>query len=642
MIQRRITMSERKTLFQQKIKYIFETLVNGNKRELVFLFSTYKDKYNIRKKTVIDKWLKGEMKKLPKWKYNKYHISIKEINGIVVFPENCFLDEESLEFFKNRVNQYIDNQLYIKKKSSSFEYKYIYYFNIEKKEIFQLELTVINQISNNQYSVSLKPSSFYQKKGIDNYIGTLIEEENYYHISVKNSFERVTFYFAVNNEFINNQVYGLSLELSSINGLPIAKTRVLCKAMLTEDEKKELYLFLNETEYLVYNKKFNKYQNKNIRYFHKFYEKINNLKSFVEHSENLLKDELKNNAYYNIFYDIFDSFYEMSANIKLDKRYWTSNKRRVYKKFLESMANEKDTTCYIVTPLYDSYIYLFDEYSRDLVEYNIQLSKQGLKIEQIFVVSKEYQLNNFIQKMVKELISNGIIIRFVLLDDIKKLTSLYSYDFLCSNKDDNIALYRNSFAYLYFISRSKNKNLKLKLDYKKIKKFSYSLDDFLLYKKKKDDNTLKELVGIWYHYSYGSYKNDSELLMVWNSTLEIFENGEVEYRDKSEKVTLKGELNCEFNKEHPFIYLTAIESKSLALIQLDKQDIYRKIFKAPILDKQLSSTLNMASVGLFSKEKMEESTIRDILGGQDNSILREDTLMQDRINTYYNEKIFGI
>jgi len=625
------------TLFQKKLNYLFKTL-NIEERKFIEYFSEKEHNYSARKKVVINKWLYGEMKKLPKWKYNKYPISREKIDKTLVFPESCFLNEESVEDFENRVDMYLMNKLHSNIKKSSFEYKYIYYFNSKIKEILQLELTITNQISEHLYSVRLEPSSLYKKEGIDTYTGKLIEENNYYYIAVKNSHERVTFYFEIDSAFLHTQIYGLSLELSAVNGLPIARTRVLSTKELNEKEKKELYLFLNENETLMYNKNFNRYKNKNERYFYKFYEKIDNLKSFIEHSENLFKEELKDNAYYNIFYSIFDSFYEMSTNVKQNKRYWTSNKRQVYKKFLESMTREKDNTCYIVTPLYDSYIYLFDEYSSNLVEYNIQLSKQGLKIEQIFVLSKEYQLNKFIQKMVKKLISNNIIVRFVLLDDITKLSSLYSYDFLCSSKDDNTAIYRKNFGYIYYISRSKNKILKLKFDYTKIKNLSHPLDEFLIYQKK-EKTILKELVGIWYHYYYGSYKNSNGLLRVWSSTLEIFENGVVEYRDE-DKVTLKGELNCEFNKEHPFIYLTALESKSLALLQLDRQDIYRQIFKVPVLDKQLSSTLNMASVGFFSKEKMEESTIRDILG-KDTGVLIEDSQMQERINNYYNQKKFG-
>jgi len=71
---------------------------------------------------------------------------------------------------------------------------------------------------------------------------------------------------------------------------------------------------------------------------------------------------------------------------------------------------------------------------------------------------------------------------------------------------------------------------------------------------------------------------------------------------------------------------------SLALITFDERDIYRGIFKAPILDKQISSSLNMASFGFFSKEKLDDLLIKKILGEEDN--------IQSRINDYFNNKNF--
>ena len=630
------------TLFQKKINYLFEELkMKGKEKEFVSWFSKKGHNYGDRKKVVIDKWLYGEMKKNPYWKFKEYPISEEKINGSLVFEEGCFKDEESLELFKERVDSYVLNVVYLSSPKEDFEYKYIYYFNLKEKEIFFLELNIIGKKSNGHYDVELIPSSFYKNRGMDKYIGTLIQKGNHCHISIKNRFEIVTFYFLTNRGFESNDiVYGLSLELSYANLLPTAKKRVMTKQELTTKEKEKLYLSLNETEYLVSNEIFDDNKIEKKRCFDKFYEKIENLNSFVKKSQEILREEIKDDAYLNIFYDTFDSFHNSSRRIKLNKRYGVSNKRRAYMKFLESVEQREDATCYVVNPIYDSYIYLFDENSQDLVQHNIDLAKQGLKMELIFVVSKEYQLNDFIQKMVHRLISHNIIVRFTLLDDIKKLSSLDSYDFLCSNRDD-IALYRATFAhkYLYNITLSKDKIGKLQSDYKKIKKLSHSLDNFLIYQKKQDNDILERLVGTWYHYYYSSLKNSENSLMIWKSKLNIERDGEVKYIDNDGRVVLKGVINTTFNKKHPFIYLTAINSESLALITFNENDVYLGIFKAPMLDKQLSYSLNMASFGFFSREKLEDSLIKKILG-EENKILLEEDDIQSRINDYFNDKNF--
>jgi len=81
------------TLFQQKIELIYKA-IDEDKRELVRLFSPPKYKYSVRKKSIIDKWLNGKMKSYPKWKYREYTISKIEVNGVKIFPEKCFMDEE--------------------------------------------------------------------------------------------------------------------------------------------------------------------------------------------------------------------------------------------------------------------------------------------------------------------------------------------------------------------------------------------------------------------------------------------------------------------------------------------------------------------------------------------------------------------
>jgi len=77
----------------------------------------------------------------------------------------------------------------------------------------------------------------------------------------------------------------------------------------------------------------------------------------------------------------------------------------------------------------------------------------------------------------------------------------------------------------------------------------------------------------------------------------------------------------------------------LALITFDERDIYRGIFKAPMLDKQISSSLNMASFGFFSKEKLDDLLIKKILGEED-KILLEKYNIQSKINDYFNHKNF--
>ena len=174
-----------RTLFQEKINYLFEQLnMQGKEKEFVSLFSPTQHIYSDRKKVVIGKWLYGKMKKNPYWKFEEYPISKEKINGILAFDEYCFGDEESFELFKERVDSYIVDKIYFASKKDDFEYKYIYYFNFFIKKITFLKLDIIKEHSDNNYTIKLTPSSFY-KKSIDSYIGTLIKKGNHYQTCCK-------------------------------------------------------------------------------------------------------------------------------------------------------------------------------------------------------------------------------------------------------------------------------------------------------------------------------------------------------------------------------------------------------------------------------------------------------------------------
>ena len=163
------------------------------------------------------------------------------------------------------------------------------------------------------------------------------------------------------------------------------------------------------------------------------------------------------------------------------------------------------------------------------------------------------------------------------------------------------------------------------------------INQFILSQNK--DKLLQELRGKWYHYTYGSQIDNSGSIKLWKDELIIDSDGKVEsiFLDKT---ILSGVINTTFNPNQVFIYLTALDSKNLSLISFDKQDIYKKIFKVSLLDKQISTFYNMASFGFFSKDKLKESVVLKILGAERNKVLLEEN-MDSRINHYYNQKSFS-
>lgn len=137
----------KKTLFQEKINYLFEQLkFEGREKEFVAWFSKKGHNYSARKKVVINKWLLGEMTQNSYSNFNNFPICQEKTDGVLHFPQECFSDTESLEAFKSRVDSYGSNQIYRTPQKFDFAYKYIYYFNYHKRKILDAELNIKEEI----------------------------------------------------------------------------------------------------------------------------------------------------------------------------------------------------------------------------------------------------------------------------------------------------------------------------------------------------------------------------------------------------------------------------------------------------------------------------------------------------------------
>ena len=381
----------KKNLFQEKIAYLFDELkFEGREKEFVAWFSKKGHNYSARKKVVINKWLLGEMTQNSYSNFNDFPICQEKIDGVLAFPKNCFSDTESLEAFKIRVDSYGSDQIYRTPQKFEFTYKYIYYYETQLKEIIYANIEIIEEVSpKKKYKIKIIPPKMYKDR-VNNYEGYLkIDEHGSYQLSTRNDVETINSYF-VENRTLNsthNHLYGLTLRRSYDKKLPIAHKNMMTKKIVNTQEQTGFNLLLNELNLVsLEDEIFNVDTDMEQTVLRKFQKEIANLNTFLGNAKNLLN----NDPYLNIFYDAFFSLYEASNFIKADKRYWVSNKREAYKNFLESTAQKKESTCYIVNPIYDSYIYLFDEDSPSLVNLNVQSAKKGLKIEYIFVVTREY------------------------------------------------------------------------------------------------------------------------------------------------------------------------------------------------------------------------------------------------------------
>jgi len=624
-----------KNLFQKKIEYLFAQL-KIDEKEFVYLFLEDEKKLNSRKKTVIDKWLKGEMKESPKdlsFKFNKYKISKYEVNSEQAFTKDSFLSD-SFESFKMRVDNYIANK---DKPIELLEYKYIYYYYKKKNKIVHATLNTLKKINSNKYEVELIPPS--SKANVQTYRGYLEINNERYYISVRNDIEILTLYFVLGRGYADNsKVYGIGLGISNQKGLVEATKELLSKRKLTKEEEDELYLSLNESEYLLADEiEYIDSIKKN--YLKKINIKLNSLTTFVNTSKDslLLQNKVNTDPYLNIFFRNLIDTNEISKKIILEQYYFTVRRRTALKAFLKSISNRETSVAKMVYPVFEEDSVLFDkedEVSVKLLNIISYLSKNGLDLTIIFVIDTKFSIEENFKKEIKKLINNGVKIKIVLLEDIQKL-KLSSYDFLYSKEEELVAIYTSvrDRIRIYKVTTMKDRIRNLIDDFKKIERKSFDLDKFVEKRSLSNNSILESLVGSWNWYFYSSMEED-EKVEIWNFIVKIKSNGEVYfYNEKYNDLNFKGIIDTTYTENQSFIKASAKKSKNLSLIFIENRDIHKHIFKVSSLDKQRGIHRNMASFGIFSKVRLWEDEVIEVLGKNiEETRLMEEENFSKRVN----------
>ena len=154
-----------------------------------------------------------------------------------------------------------------------------------------------------------------------------------------------------------------------------------------------------------------------------------------------------------------------------------------------------------------------------------------------------------------------------------------------------------------------------------------------------NDSVLESLVGSWHYYSYGSVRNKDNEFKLWHDKVKIFPNAEITYTFANKEYFM-GHINTQYNKHQAFIHLTSLDSHTLSLIVINKENIYKDIFKVSMIDKQVGTNYEMATFGIFSKIKLDEKVAKGLLGNIDEVMLRESIGLEERINQFYHKSKF--
>ena len=627
-------MSEK--IFSDKIRYLYKHLNLSNK-EFTKLFWDGDSKTLLsRGVTVHQSWLEKGIRQAKGFYFDEYPIStLKIANENPAFTRDSFM-YNSLESFKREVDLYVD---YTTKPKNLFRYKYIYLYDNNLSKIIHHKIIVKKELNEHRYRVEIIPYEFYSKNNISSYSGGIVIENDYYYFNIKNDFEIVSIYFIKNRGYMNNsKLNGISLGLQYSNGLPYAIKTLLTEDILSPQEERELYLISNETESISASVTFNElYGSKQEMYIEKLNKDLNNITKYIKKSKEILKNEIGDNIYINLFHKNFNILNGISKKVITNHHFYMYDQRSITKMFLINIAKAEYPECNISYPTFEKELSLFDEKDKSAIKYlelNINLSKNGLKMNRILIVKDYSTMTNYCIKSIKRLAKSGVNLKIALKDDVDKL-EIVSYDFMYNVKKE-FAMYKNSYdkRSIFKMTQNREKIEELYHQYQKLEDISYTIDDFFIKKSYvKGDNVLEHLVSRWYLYSYQVYKDLAKEPKILNIVLDINSKENINYIHKQE-IIAKGIIDSSA-KYQIFLRFTNLKSKRAYSIHIDKNIIHKDIFKVFMTYKYSSSLKNVSSLGILSRVKLDSSRVKKALGSIDKCLFIEDDDFNNRIEELY-------
>ena len=630
-------------LFYQKVNFIHETIAQKNLTKFIELFyiEEKKTSFKNRKSYLSKSWLNPKNKNISprmfKEEYDRYKFSQLEIHGREIFESAEEFMEMDMESFSKRIKEYLSSKVELSS-TEKIQYHYMYIFNINgvennpKIDYYKIEYT--KALLENEMGIMVIPPSHKESLEIANYHGTLKYQNNKIILTFQNHSDYISTIF--NSELANDYtkyLVGVGIGIADINQkIPVAKKVILTKERVEHID--ELYLTLNETEFIYAKENSYKFKQKSDEsiapsHLEKYVEKIsmaNQLFKRLTQTENYLS------FYEQLAFKEFSAIDNILKSVKENQSYYVNYRKRVLDILLKSYEHEEYKKLYIVMPISDDDNIFANQSSKALLlqEQFKQISR-SVKIEIIFVLRhKEKKFEQEFQKFLSD-VQKNITIRFIWRSQIEH--EVNSIDFLLTDKNNFVVskLLRVHNP-VFNIFKDATTIEEHEAMYRIVRNRSINYEELLTKGERGCQSLnpiLKNLIGKWYFHLYGTQK-------LWRGEIEIAKDSRVTAISENGERG-KGEI---VHKTHQsIIFLEEIKTNRLVTITFDHQ-AYKTAhaFTVQVVGKQFKSDLELLSIGLFSRQPIEREGFQTILGDVDEVRILENENIQKRLSEYLGER----
>ncbi len=644
-------------LMYEKVKIIYERLCRSEIMELVELITDerlleQKRQYrNNRAKSLKAMLRKGRIdQKSLKEHFPFSRVSKLFMNNQAVFDEDAFFHED-VESFRQRVDRYVN---YMRRESVGMDlsYKYIYMFdhseseevnhNVNNLVCYEVTYTKANNLEfKDGLEIVVTPPDVKRNREI--YEGTVKKKGNRIVVVFENSYDSVHLIFNVSlaisstNPLFDGNYYGLAIGIDDQNlQTPVAKKVVFSKKKFNDNEKAKLYLILNETQ--VLEAKENIYALESTEcidadHLRKYQKKIKDIHTFFSNVK--YSEEIDTSIMHHMVFTEFHVFQSMFEKFAMKQDYFLHDRKRVCLEFIRYLEFHPREKVQMVFPLYGGEAnVLLDQIpgKKSIATLFTELAKRGHQFEIVFVIETTTDYTDEdMQKLFSRFHEAGIELYFVAKREIEFVVG--SYDFCCTQSGiDAIFKSRTHYRQMFTITRNSEKIKTLRSDFQKIKALAYSYE---LVQSGRDvvsikSPVLEKLVGTWYLYFYGSFAGRDGVPVFWEIALEIKEDCSVVENAPTNRVD-SGKVEIYPHQSLLSLISTQTANTLYAVVTNNK---ISDIMSVMLYSKQDQRNLDMAMIGIASREKLMKEEAQILLGDPHKTTLKVDPLLQIRIDEF--------
>ncbi len=643
-------------LMGKKVKIIYEQICEKDIEELLELFLNHHEdkknpKYRLSRKKVLQRYIREEKASMLDLKKQFTNLKIGKLyleNEPLFTPELFF--QSDISSFTKRAKEY-RKFLHRSSLDVDTEYKYLYMYDFANKQIhcalskkfsyYKIDYAHAQKIlCEKAIEVKVYPEN---KKNVGFYTGLVKRHDTQIIFTLFNEYDYITALFNTSlksspqTPLYKDHLFGVAVGISDHNQkIPVAKKVVMTKKILKELELEHLYLILNETQMIE--AKENLYalesgDKPDASYLSKYQHKIDDIHTFFSNIK--YSPKIKTSIMNHMVFTEFHVFKNMYSKFASSQEYFLYDRKRIYLEFLRYLHIYRPKSVFIALPIFEEQtnIFLYKSFEKKSIkDLFIDLAKEGMKFKIVFIVKRLQDYSN--EKMstvLKQLQEFGFEISFASKSEIENLVESYDF-FYTQNKNFVVKKSHLRNTKRFIVTDSKEQTRDSIMDFQKINEYGYKYEQI---QKSSSiicgiDPVLQKLLGVWYFYSYGSFEDEKNEPVLWETKIEIKPDYSISLQMPNRE-SLDGELKV--YKEQTLISVKSLHAEDTTFMILTNRKI-KPIIPIMIYAKQLHKDADMTAVGLISREPLFAKNAKKLLGKYEHCVLKVSAEFQAKIDDF--------